>query len=50
MEEYSDEKESEDNDKKLDIEIEDDYLLKEGTQILSDYILLNKKIYLSKAS
>ncbi len=50
MKDYNDEKESEDNDKKIDIKIEDDYLLKEGTQILSDYILFNQKIYLSKAS
>jgi carboxyl-terminal processing protease len=44
LEEYNEDKED------IDIDIENDYLLKEGTQILSDYMRLNKNILLSKAA
>ena len=50
MEDYSDAKESEKEDSDFEIEIDDDYLLNEGTQILVDYMLFNQNIYLTKAS
>ena len=46
MEEFNDAKEEEDNE----IDFEDDYLLKEGAQILSDYIFINRNFLLSKAA
>ena len=36
--------------KGFDINIDNDYLLNEGTEILSDYILLNQNTYLSQAA
>ncbi len=50
MKDYTDEKETKDEEKDNEINIDDDYLLHEGTQILSDYMLFNKNFYLSKAS
>jgi hypothetical protein len=50
MEDYNDSKETADDEKGFDINIDDDYLLKEGTEILSDYILLNQNTYLSQAA
>ena len=50
MEDYSDAKETEKEDSDFEIEIDDDYLLNEGTQILVDYMLFNQNIYLTKAS
>jgi carboxyl-terminal processing protease len=37
MEDYNDAKETEDDEKDSEIDIDDDYLLNEGMQILSDY-------------
>ena len=48
MEDYNDLKEEEDEMTKINID--DDYILNEGTQILSDLTLLNKTNYLTKAS
>ena len=48
MEDYNDAKETED-EKDFEIDIDNDYLLNEGTQILSDYAMFNQSIYLSKA-
>ncbi len=48
MENFKELKETE--DKKLEINIDDDYLLDEGVQILSDYLILNQNILLSKAA
>ena len=39
-----------DNDSKHRDRFENDYLLNEGTQILSDYAIFNESIYLSKAA
>lgn len=50
MEDYNDAKETEDEDKAFEIDIDNDYLLNEGAQILSDYMLFNKDIYLTKAA
>ncbi len=50
MEDYNDAKETEDNEKEFDIDVDDDYLLNEGTQILSDYTIFSENIYLSKAA
>ena len=50
MEDFNDEKETEDYEKNSEIDIDNDYLLNEGAQILSDYTMLNQNIYLSKAS
>ena len=33
-----------------EIDIDNDYLLNEGMQILSDYAIFNQNIYLSKAA
>ena len=48
MEDYN--KLKEDKIENIKINIDDDYLLKEGAQILSDYTILNQSIYLSKAA
>ena len=50
MEDYNDAKETQDNEKEFDINVDNDYLLNEGTQILSDYTIFNANIYLSKAA
>jgi len=50
MEDYNDSKETADDEKDFDINIDDDYLLNEGAEILSDYILLNQNTYLSQAA
>jgi hypothetical protein len=50
MEDYNDSKETAENEEDFDINIEDDYLLNEGAQILSDYILLDHNTYLSQAA
>ena len=50
MEDYKDDKETEDDKKDFGIDIDDDYLLNEGAQILSDYMLFNQNIYLSQAA
>ena len=50
MEDYNDAKETEDDNKDLGIDIDNDYLLNEGVQILSDYMLLNQNTYLSQAA
>ena len=50
MEDFNDAKEIEEDDKDSEINIDNDYLLNEGAQILSDYIILNQNIYLSKAA
>ncbi len=50
MEDYNDAKENEDDEKDFAIDIDDDYLLNEGVQILSDYMLFNQNTYLSQAA
>ncbi|MDA8709364.1 carboxy terminal-processing peptidase [Gammaproteobacteria bacterium] len=50
MEDYNDAKETEDDKKDFEIDIDDDYLLNEGAQILSDYMLFNQNTYLSQAA
>jgi hypothetical protein len=50
MEDFNDVKETEDSKRSLGIDIDNDYLLNEGTQVLSDYIILNQNIYLAKAA
>ena len=50
MEDYNDAKEAEDDERDSEIDIDNDYLLKEGMQIISDYTIFNQKIYLSKAA
>ena len=50
MEDFNDAKETEEDDKDPEIDIENDYLLNEGAQILSDYTMFNQNTYLSKAS
>ena len=50
MEDYNDAKETADDEKDFEINIDDDYLLNEGAQILSDYMLFNQNIYLSQAA
>ncbi len=50
MEDYNDKRDEKKKNSKLDFDIENGYLLDEGTQILSDYMLFNKNIYLSKAA
>ena len=48
MKDYNDAKETEDDKKDFAIDIDDDYLLNEGAQILSDYMLFNQNTYLSQ--
>ena len=43
-------KENEDDEKDFAIDIDDDYLLNEGAQILSDYMLFNQNTYLYQAA
>ena len=50
MENFNDAKETEENEKDSEIDIDNDYLLNEGAQILSDYIILNQNFYLSQAA
>ena len=50
MEDYNDAKETADNEKDFEINIDDDYLLNEGAQILSDYMLFDQNAYISKAA
>ena len=50
MEDYNDAKETADDEKDFEINIDDDYLLNEGAQILSDYMLFNQHTYLSQAA
>jgi carboxyl-terminal processing protease len=50
MEDYNDTKKNEDENADSKIKIDDDYLLKEGTKILTDYTLFNQNIYLTKAA
>ena len=50
MEDFNDAKETKDNESNSEIDVNNDYLLNEGMQILSDYTMFNQKIYLSKAS
>ena len=50
MEDFNDAKETEDNERDSEIDVDNDYLLNEGMQILSDYTIFNQKIYLSKAA
>ena len=49
MEDYNDAKEAEDSEKDPGIDIDNDYLLNEGAQILSDFTIFNQNIYFSKA-
>ena len=50
MEDYNDSKKGGDSNKdsEYEIDIENDYLLNEGMEILSDYTIFNQNIYLSK--
>ena len=50
MEDFNDAKETEEDDENDKIDIENDYLLNEGAQILSDYTIFNQNISLSKAA
>ncbi|MDC1110369.1 carboxy terminal-processing peptidase [Gammaproteobacteria bacterium] len=50
MQDYNDAKETEDDERDSEIDIDNDYLLNEGMQILSDYAIFSQKIYLSKAA
>ena len=50
MEDFNDAKQAEDGEKDSEIDVDNDYLLNEGMQILSDYTIFNQNIYLSKAA
>ncbi len=50
MKDFNDAKDTEDDQKDSEIDVDNDYLLNEGMQILSDYAIFNQNIYLSKAS
>ncbi len=50
MEDFNDAKETLKNNKDSEIDIDNDYLLNEGAEILSDYTIFNQNIYLSKAA
>ena len=48
MEDYNELKKEE--DEIIKINLDDDYILNEGTQILTDFTIFNQSIYLTKAS
>jgi len=48
LEEFN--KDKEDNDRNIDIDLQNDYLLNEGMLILSDYLYLNTNLLLSEAA
>ena len=50
MEDYNDAKEAKENEKDVDIDIDADYLLNEGLEILSDYTTFTQNTFLSKAA
>ena len=50
LEDYNDAKEAKDNEKDSEIDVENDYILNEGVQILSDFTIFNGNIYFSKAA
>ena len=50
MEDFNDAKETLKNNKNSEIDIDNDYLLNEGAEILSDYTIFNQNIYFSKAA
>jgi carboxyl-terminal processing protease len=50
MQDYNDAKETEDYERDSEIDIDNDYLLNEGMQILSDYAIFDQKIFLPKAA
>ena len=50
MEDFNDAKQVEEDEKDSEIDVDNDYLLNEGMQILSDYTIFNKNIYLSMAA
>ena len=50
MEDFNDAEETKEDERDSEIDIDNDYLLNEGMQILSDYTIFNQNIYLSKAS
>jgi carboxyl-terminal processing protease len=50
MQDYNDAKETEDDERDSEIDIDNDYLLNEGMQILSDYAIFDQNIYLSRAA
>ena len=50
MEDFNDVEETKKDESDSEIDINNDYLLNEGMQILSDYTIFNQNIYLSKAS
>jgi hypothetical protein len=50
MQDYNDSKETEDDERDSEIDVENDYLLNEGVQILSDFTIFNGNIYFSKAA
>jgi hypothetical protein len=50
MQDYNDAKDTEDNARDSEIDVDNDYLLNEGMQILSDYTIFNQNIYPSKVA
>ena len=50
MQDYNDAKETENGRRDYEIDVDNDYLLNEGMQILSDYAIFNQNIYLSKVA
>jgi len=50
MEDFNDDKETLENNKNSEIDIDNDYLLNEGVEILSDYTIFDQNIYLSKGA
>ena len=50
MEDFNDDKETLKNNKDSEIDIDNDYLLNEGAEILSDYTIFNQNIFLFQAA
>ena len=50
MQDFNDDKETKVDEQDSKIDVDNDYLLNEGVQILSDFIIINGNIYFSKAA
>ena len=50
MEDYNDAKETEDDEKDSEIDIDNDYLLNEGCKYFQTIAIFNQNIYLSQAA
>jgi hypothetical protein len=50
LQDYNDAKETIDDQQDSEIDVDNDYLLNEGVEILSDFTIFNENIFFSKAA